>query len=43
MLKKRFLPMYLEHFAFVIKRAGWKVTKIHVHLTFEQSHLNFKF
>ena len=35
--------MYLEHFAFVIKRAGWKVTKIHVDLTFEQSHLNFKF
>ena len=35
MLQKRFLPMYLEHLAFVIKRAGWKVTKIHAHLTFE--------
>ena len=28
--------MYLEHLAFVIKRASWKVTKIHAHLTFEQ-------
>ena len=28
--------MYLEHLAFVIKRAVWKVTKIHAHLTFEQ-------
>ena len=28
--------MYLEHLAFVIKRVGWKVTKIHAHLTFEQ-------
>ena len=35
MLQKRFLPMYLEHLAFVINRAGWKVTKIHAHLTFE--------
>ena len=29
--------MYLEDLAFVIKRAGWKVTKIHSHLTFEQA------
>ena len=28
--------MYLEHLAFVIKRVGWKVTKIHAHLTLEQ-------
>ena len=28
--------MYLEHLVFVIKRAGWKVTKIHAHLTFKQ-------
>ena len=28
--------MYLKHLAFVIKRARWKVTKIHAHLTFEQ-------
>ena len=33
--KKNFLPMYLEDLVFCIKRAGWKVTKIHSHLTFE--------
>ena len=43
MLKKKFLPMYLEHLAFVIKRAGWKVTKIHAHLTFEQKRFKEKF
>ena len=35
--------MYLEHLAFVIKSAGWKVTKIHTHLTFEQKHFKEKF
>lgn len=34
--------MYLEHLAFVIKTAGWKVTKIHAHLTFEQKHFKEK-
>ena len=43
MLKKKFIPMYLEHLAFVIKRAGWKVTKIHAHLTFEQKRFKKKF
>ena len=28
--------MYLEQLAFVIKRAGWKVTKLKSHYTFEQ-------
>ena len=28
--------MYLKDLTFCIKRAGWKVTKIHAHLTFEQ-------
>ena len=37
LFKKLFPPMYLEDLAFCIKRAGWKVTKIHAHLTFEQS------
>ena len=32
--------MYLEDLVLCIKRAGWKVTKIHSHLTFEQ--LRFK-
>ena len=35
--------MYLEHLAFVIKRAGWKVTKIDAHLTFEQKRFKQKF
>ena len=42
MLKKK-IPMYLEHLALVIKRAGWKVTKIHAHLTFEQKRFKNKF
>ena len=29
--------MYLKDLVFCIKRAGWKVTKIHSHLTFEKS------
>ena len=28
--------MYLKDLTFCVKRAGWKVTKIHAHLTFEQ-------
>ena len=28
--------MYLEHLSFVIKWAGWRVTKIYSHFTFEQ-------
>ena len=43
MLKKIFLPIYLEHLVFVIKRAGWKVTKTHAHLTFEQKRFKEKF
>ena len=43
MLKKNFLPMYLEELPFVIKRAGWKVTKIYAHLTFEQKRFKQKF
>ena len=35
--------MYLEDLAFCIKRAGWKVTKIHAHLTFEQSQFKRNF
>ena len=43
MLKKNFLPTYLEELAFVIKRATWKVTKIHAHLAFEQKRFKQKF
>ena len=35
--------MYLEHLAFVIKRAGQKVTKIRAHLTSEQRRFKKKF
>ena len=43
MPKKNFIPMYLEHLAFVIKRAGWEVTNIYAHLTFEQKRFKRKF
>ena len=35
--------MYLEDLVFCIKKAGWKVTKIHSHLTFEQKRFKQKF
>ena len=35
--------MYLEDLFFCIKRAGWKVIKIHSHLTFEQERFKQKF
>ena len=35
--------MYLEELVFAIKRASWKVTKIHAHLTFEQKRFKQKF
>ena len=35
--------MYLEDLVFCIKRAGWKVTKINSHLTFEQKRFKQKF
>ena len=31
MLKKKLTHYIFEHLAFAIKRAGWKVTKIHAH------------
>ena len=43
LFKKIFLPMYLENLIFCIKRAGWKVTKIHSHLTFEQARFKQNF
>ena len=36
LFKKCFIALYLEDLNFCIKRAGWKVTKIHSHLTFDQ-------
>ena len=43
MLQQRLFPMYLENLAFVIKRAEWKVTKLHSHLRFEQKPFKKKF
>ena len=43
LFKKFFLPMYLEDLAFCIKRACWKVTKIHAHLTFDQPRFKKNF
>ena len=37
LLPKKFIPLYLEDLAFVIKRCGWVVTKIHAHLRFDQA------
>ena len=34
---KTFIRLYLEDLRFLIKRCGWKVTKIYSHFTFEQS------
>ena len=35
--------MHLDDLAFCIKSAGWKVTKIHPHITFEQARFKQKF
>ena len=43
LFKKYFIRMYLEDLVFCLKRAGWKVTKIHAHLTFEQSRFKRNF
>ena len=37
MIPKKFIPLYLEDLAFLIKRYGWVVTKIRMHLTFDQA------
>ena len=36
MFPKKFIPLYLEDSRFLIKRAGWIVTKLYSHFTFEQ-------
>ena len=36
MFPKKFIPLYLENLRFLIKRAGWVVTKLYLHFTFEQ-------
>ena len=36
LLPKTCIPLYVEDLRFLIKRAGWKVTKLYSHFTFEQ-------
>ena len=43
LFKKFFILLYLEDLNFCIKRACWKVTKIHAHLTFDQSRVKKNF
>ena len=38
-----FIPVYLEHLVLLIKRAGWQVTKIYSHYTFEQERFKRNF
>ena len=35
--------MYLDDLVFCIKRASWKLTKIHSHLTFKQARFKKNF
>ena len=35
--EKKIIPLYAEHIHFLVKRAGWLITKIYQHFTFEQS------
>ena len=34
---EKFIPLYARHLHFLINRAGWLVTKIFEHYTFEQA------
>ena len=36
MFPKKFIPLYLEDLRFLIKRAGWIVTKLYPNFVFEQ-------
>ena len=41
--KKKVILLYDEHIRFLIKRAGWRVTHIFGHYTFEQSRFKQDF
>ena len=32
----KFIPLYVEHINFLVKRAGWLITKIYQQFTFAQ-------
>ena len=40
---KSVIPLYLEDLRFLIKRAGWRVTKLYSHITFEQDAFKKEF
>ena len=40
---KKCIPLYLEDLQFLIKRAGWIVTKLYSHFTFEQGKIKKDF
>ena len=41
--EKKFIPLYAEHIHFLVTRAGWLVTNIYQHFTFEQAKFLKKF
>ena len=43
LFQKRLQPLYLEHLFFLINRAGWYVTKLYSHYSFEQEHFKRNF
>ena len=43
LLPKTCIPLYIEDLRFLIKRAGWKVTKLYCHFTFEQDTIKKDF
>ena len=43
LFQKRFQPLYLEHLSFLINRAGWYVTKLYSHYSFEQERFKRNF
>ena len=43
LFKKTFQPIYLKQLVFVIKRAGWQVTKLYSHYAFEQERFKKDF
>ena len=43
LLPKKCIPLYIEDLQFLIKRAGWIVTKLYSHFTFEQDKIKKDF
>ena len=43
MKEKKFIRLYAKHIHFLVTTAGWLVSKIHAHYTFEQSPFKKEF